>query len=79
MICPLHGPILKENLGYYIDKYNTWSSYQPEDEGVCILYASIYGNTANAAKEMLNILKSKGVDKIVIYDLARDDKAKSNF
>ena len=54
-------------------------SYQPEDEGVCILYASIYGNTANAAKEMLNILKSKGVDKIVIYDLARDDKAKSNF
>jgi flavorubredoxin len=58
-ICPLHGPILKENLGYYIDKYNTWSSYTPEDDGVTIAYASIHGNTAKAAKRFAEILEDK--------------------
>ena len=71
MICPLHGPILKENLGYYIDKYNTWSSYEPEEEGVLIAYASIHGNTAAAAKKMAEILCEKGVKKIDVIDLAR--------
>ena len=75
MICPLHGPILKEDLGYYIDKYNTWSSYTPEDEGVLIAYASIYGNTANVAKKLVEILKNKGAKKVVLKDLARDDMA----
>ena len=77
MICPLHGPILKENLGYYIEKYDTWSSYRPEDEGVFIAYASIHGNTAEAAKEMAKILEQKGAKKVVITDLARDDMAEA--
>ena len=59
MICPLHGPILKENLGYYIDKYNTWSSYKPEEEGIFIAYASIYGNTAKVAEKLAEILNKK--------------------
>ena len=75
MICPLHGPVLKENLGYYIDKYNTWSSYIPEDNGVLIAYASIYGNTANVAKKMAEILTKKGAKKVILKDLARDDMA----
>lgn len=75
MICPLHGPILKENLGYYIDKYNTWSSYQPEDDGVFIAYASIHGNTAAAAKRLAEILTEKGAKKVSIADLAREDMA----
>ena len=75
MICPLHGPILKENLGYYIDKYNTWSSYEPEDEGVLVAYASIHGNTAKAAKKMGEILKEKGAKKVVVSDLSREDMA----
>ncbi|GAB5615548.1 FprA family A-type flavoprotein [Faecalimonas canis] len=77
MICPLHGPILKENLGYYIDKYNTWSSYEPEEEGVLIAYASIHGNTAAAAKKMAEILCEKGVKKIDVIDLARGDMSEA--
>ena len=75
MICPLHGPILKENLDYYIDKYNTWSSYEPEDEGVLVAYASIHGNTAKAAEKMAEILKDKGAKKVVVSDLSREDMA----
>ena len=74
-ICPLHGPILKENLSYYIDKYNTWSSYEPEDEGVLIAYASIHGNTATAARKLGDILEAKGAKKVVVSDLSRDDMA----
>ena len=77
MICPLHGPILKENLEYYIGKYNIWSSYQAEDDGVFIAYASIHGNTADAAKELSEILKEKGAKKVVLTDLARDDMAEA--
>lgn len=73
MICPLHGPILKDNLGYYIGLYDTWSSYRPEDEGVLVAYASIHGNTAKAAEKMAEILKEKGAKKVVLMDLARSD------
>lgn len=76
-ICPLHGPILKENLGYYIDKYNTWSSYQPEDEGVLVAYASIHGNTKKAAKLIAKTLEEKGAPKVAITDLTRDDMAEA--
>lgn len=76
-ICPLHGPILKENLGYYIDKYNTWSSYQPEDEGVLVAYASIHGNTEKAAKLIAKTLEEKGAPKVAITDLTRDDMAEA--
>lgn len=75
MICPLHGPILKEKLPYYIGLYNTWSSYSVEAEGVFIAYASIHGNTAGAAKKMKEILEAKGVQKVVIADLSRTDIA----
>lgn len=75
MICPLHGPILKENLTYYIDKYNTWSSYEPEDEGVLVAYASIHGNTADAAKELGDMLEQKGAKKVIVSDLSREDMA----
>lgn len=74
MICPLHGSILKENLGYYIEKYDIWSSYKAENEGVTICYASIHGNTADTAKEMAKILEEKGT-KVSIFDLARCDMA----
>lgn len=77
MICPLHGPILKENLGYYIDKYNTWSSYEPEEEGVLVAYASIHGNTAAAAKKMVEILGEKGAKKVAVMDLSRDDMSEA--
>ena len=77
MICPLHGPILKENLGYYIGKYDTWSKYEPEDEGVFIAYASIHGNTAKAAKKLAEMLKEKGAKKVAIADLSRDDMAEA--
>lgn len=77
MICPLHGPILKENLGYYIGKYDIWSKYEPEDEGVLVAYASIHGNTAKAAKEMAEILKANGAKKVAITDLSRDDMAEA--
>ena len=75
MICPLHGPILKENLGYYIDKYNIWSSYEPEDKGVLVAYASIHGNTAEAAKKLGIILEQKGAEKVIVSDLSREDMA----
>lgn len=77
MICPLHGPILKENLEYYIGKYDIWSKYEPEDEGVLVAYASIHGNTAKAAKEMAEILKANGAKKVAITDLSRDDMAEA--
>lgn len=76
-ICPLHGPILKENLGYYIDKYNIWSSYEPEDEGVLVAYASIHGNTAKAAKKLGELLTEKGAKKVAVADLSRDDMAET--
>lgn len=77
IICPLHGPILKENLSHYINKYDIWSSYKPESEGVFIAYASIHGNTANAAKELAKMLEEKGAKKVVITDLARADMAEA--
>lgn len=76
-ICPLHGPILKENLGYYIDKYNTWSSYEPEDKGIFVAYASIHGNTAEAAKQFAKILEEAGAEKVSVADLSRDDMAEA--
>ena len=75
-ICPLHGPILNENLGYYMSLYDTWSSYKPETEGVFIAYASIYGNTAKGANEMAEMLKEKGV-KVSVADLCRSDMAEA--
>ena len=76
-ICPLHGPILKENLGYYIGLYDTWSKYEPEDEGIVIAYASIHGNTGKAAKKFAEILEAKGAKKVVVTDLSRDDMAEA--
>ncbi|MCI9492419.1 MAG: FprA family A-type flavoprotein [Lachnospiraceae bacterium] len=77
VICPLHGPILKENLAYYIEKYDIWSSYRPEDEGVLVAYASIHGNTKQAAIKMKEILEAKGAKKVAITDLSRDDMAEA--
>lgn len=77
MICPLHGPILKENLSHYIEKYDIWSSYKPEDDGVFIAYASIHGNTEKVANEMKKILEEKGAKKVSIADLSRDDMAEA--
>ena len=74
-IYPLHGPMLTDNLSYYINKYDIWSSYRPEDEGIFIAYASIYGNTKNAAEKLKEILEQKGAPKVAIADLARDDMA----
>lgn len=76
-ICPLHGPILKENLDYYIGKYVTWSSYEAEDDGVLVAYGSIHGNTAKAAKKLGEILEAKGAKKVVVCDLAREDLAEA--
>ena len=76
-ICPLHGPILKEDLGYYINKYDVWSSYEPEDEGVLVAYASIHGNTKEAALRLAEILEQKGAKKVAVTDLARDDMAEA--
>ena len=76
-ICPLHGPILKENLGYYIGKYDTWSSYEPEDKGIFIAFGSIHGNTAAAARRLAEILREKGAEKVSVCDLARDDMAEA--
>lgn len=76
-ICPLHGPVLKENLSYYLDKYNIWSSYIPEKEGIFIAYASLHGNTAKAAKKLEKILTDRGCPEVVTLDLARDDMAKA--
>ncbi len=74
-ICPLHGPILEENIGYYIDLYNTWSSYTPENKGVLIAYASIHGNTGKAAEKLAELIRAKGEEKVVVSDLAREDMA----
>lgn len=74
-ICPLHGPVLTENLDHYIGQYNTWSSYRPEDEGVMIAYASVYGHTKAAAELLAENLKEKGCKKVVLADLAREDMA----
>ena len=76
MICPLHGPILKENLEYYIGKYDTWSSYKPEDKGTLVAYSSIYGNTAKVAEIIADILKENG-EKVILTDLVRDDMAEA--
>ena len=77
IICPLHGPILKENLGYYLNLYNTWSSYSVETEGVVIAYASVYGNTKKAAELLADKLRQKGCPKVVVNDLARCDMAEA--
>ena len=77
IICPLHGPILKENLAHYIEKYNIWSSYKPEDDGVFIACASIYGNTLEAAKKLKEILEENGAKKVVLTDLTREDMAEA--
>lgn len=77
IICPLHGPILKENLGYYIGKYLTWSSYEPEEEGIVVACASIHGNTKRAMLKFVDILKEKGAKNVVFFDLARDDMAEA--
>lgn len=74
-IAPLHGPVLKENLGYYIDLYNTWSSYGVESDGVLVAYASIHGNTKRAAEKIASILEKEGAKKVVVSDLSRDDEA----
>jgi len=77
IICPLHGPILTENLGYYINLYNTWSSYQPESEGIVIAYTSVYGNTKKAVIALEEKLRSMGCPKVVVNDLARCDMAEA--
>ena len=76
-ICPLHGPVLKDNLNYYIEKYLTWSSYEPEDDGILVACASIHGNTKAAALKMVDILKEKGYEKVAFTDLTRDDMAEA--
>lgn len=75
MICPLHGPILKENLSYYINKYDIWSSYKPEDDGVLVAYNSIHGNTRKAVENLEEMLKENGAKKVVVSDLSREDMA----
>lgn len=77
MICPLHGPVLKENLDYYVGLYNTWSSYEVETEGVVIAYTSVYGNTKKAAETLASALEAKGCPKVVLCDLAREDMAEA--
>ena len=73
IICPLHGPVLKENLSYYINKYDIWSSYKPEEDGVLVAYNSIYGNTKKAIETLEKMLKENGINKVVLRDLARDN------
>ena len=77
MICPLHGPILKENLEFYINKYDIWSSYEPEDDGVFIAYSSIHGHTKEVAFKMKEILEAKGAQKVSMSDLTREDMAEA--
>ena len=77
IICPLHGPVLTENLGHYIEKYDIWSSYKVEDEGVVIAYTSVYGNTKKAVEVLAEKLKEKGCPKVTVFDLARDDMAEA--
>ena len=76
-ICPLHGPVLKDNLNYYIEKYLTWSSYEPEDDGILVACASIHDNTKTAALKMVDILKENGYEKVAFTDLTRDDMAEA--
>ena len=77
IICPLHGPVLNENLGYYLDKYNTWSSYAVEDEGVVIAYTSVYGHTKEAVEELAEKMNQRGCPNVVVADLARCDMAEA--
>lgn len=77
IICPLHGPVLNENLGYYLNLYNIWSSYQPEEEGIMIAYTSVYGNTKKAVLELAEKLKQNGAEKVVVNDIARCDMAEA--
>ena len=77
IICPLHGPVLNENLGYYLDKYNTWSSYTVEDEGIVIAYTSVYGHTKEAVEELAEKLNQRGCPNVVVADLARCDMAEA--
>ncbi len=77
LICPLHGPVLKEDLGHYIGLYDTWSKYEPETEGVLVAYASIHGGTAVAAEKLADILRAKGAPKVVVTDLSRCDMAEA--
>ena len=77
IICPLHGPVLSENLGYYINLYNIWSSYQPEEDGIVIAYTSVYGNTKKAVLKLAELLKNNGCPKVVVNDLARCDMAEA--
>ena len=77
MICPLHGPVLKENLGYYVNLYDIWSSYRPEDKGVLIAYCSVYGHTKAAAELLVEKLTAYGCEKVVLTDLAREDMAEA--
>ena len=77
IIAPLHGPVLSENLGYYLNLYNTWSSYTPESEGIVIAYTSVYGNTAKAVDKLAELLKSKGCPEVIVHDLARCDMSKA--
>ncbi|MBO5652893.1 MAG: flavin reductase, partial [Clostridia bacterium] len=77
VICPLHGPVLSENLGYYIGLYNTWSSYEPEEDGIVIAYTSVYGNTKKAVLLLADKLRAKGCPKVVLNDLARCDMAEA--
>ena len=77
VICPLHGPVLTENLGYYIDLYDKWSRYEPESEGVVVAYASIHGNTGEVARKFADILRAKGAEEVKVIDLARDDMSEA--
>ena len=77
IICPLHGPVLTENLGHYISLYDTWSKYEPEDEGIFVAYASIHGNTREVAEKFADILRAKGAKKVVVSDLARVDMSEA--
>ena len=76
-ICPLHGPVLTENLGHYLGLYDTWSAYRPESEGVLVAYTSVYGHTKAAALELAELLKARGCPKVAVADLARDDMAEA--
>ena len=77
IICPLHGPVLTEDLGHYISLYDTWSSYTPEDDGIVIAYTSVYGHTREAVYLLAEKLKAKGCPRVLVYDLARDDMAEA--
>ena len=71
IVCPLHGPVWRNNLGYFIDKYDKWSRYEPEEKGVMIVYASMYGNTENAASVLASKLVEKGMNNVVMYDVSK--------